>query len=72
MLEIPNNNLKEALWKLQNIFLKKTLTSLIAIFSISLLPQTASAQIGSASVHGIIAAQSQPQAGLEVQAKKYW
>lgn len=48
---------------------KKIFTSVIGILSISLLSHTVSAQIGSASVHGVIAAQSIPQAGLEVQAK---
>jgi len=50
-------------------FSKKILVSLICTASISLLPQTVSAQIGSASVHGVIAAQMVPQQGLEVVAK---
>jgi hypothetical protein len=50
-------------------FSKKILTSFIGAIGLSLLTQTAAAQIGSASVQGIIAAQLQPQPGIEVIAK---
>lgn len=50
-------------------FSKKILTSFIGAIGLSLLTQTAAAQIGSASIQGIIAAQLQPQPGVEVIAK---
>ncbi|GGY67669.1 membrane protein [Cellvibrio zantedeschiae] len=50
-------------------FTKKILTSFIGAFSLSLLAHTASAQIGSASVQGMIASHLQPQPGIEVIAK---
>lgn len=53
----------------QTQFSKKILTSFIGAIGLSLLTQTAAAQIGSASVQGIIAAQLQPQPGVEVIAK---
>jgi len=50
-------------------FPKKILSALIGAISFSLLAHTASAQIGSASVQGIIAAHMLPQPGIEVIAK---
>lgn len=50
-------------------FSKKILTSFIGALSLSLLAQTAFAQIGSASVQGMIASHLQPQPGVEVIAK---
>lgn len=50
-------------------FPKKILTSLIGAVGISLLAHTAAAQIGSASVQGIIASHMLPQPGIEVIAK---
>lgn len=50
-------------------FPKKILTSLIGAVGLSLLAHTAAAQIGSASVQGIIASHMLPQPGIEVIAK---
>lgn len=50
-------------------FSKKILTSFIGALGLSLLAQTAAAQIGSASVQGMIASHLQPQPGIEVIAK---
>ncbi|RYG18632.1 MAG: TonB-dependent receptor, partial [Chitinophagaceae bacterium] len=50
-------------------FSKKILTSIICGLSLTVLTQTAGAQIGSSNVHGVVALQEQPQAGLEVIAK---
>jgi outer membrane receptor protein involved in Fe transport len=50
-------------------FSKKILTSFIGAFGLSLLAQSAAAQIGSASVQGMIASHLQPQPGIEVVAK---
>ena len=50
-------------------FSKKYLTSLISSITLTALAHTAVAQIGSASVQGVVASQAQPQAGLEVTAK---
>jgi len=50
-------------------FSKKILTSFISVLGLSLLTHTAAAQIGSASVQGIIASHLQPQPGIEVVAK---
>lgn len=50
-------------------FPRKILTTFICTAGISLFAQTVSAQIGGASVYGVIAAQTVPQQGLEVVAK---
>lgn len=50
-------------------FSKKILTSFIGAASLSLLAHTTVAQIGSASVQGIIASHMLPQPGIEVSAK---
>jgi outer membrane receptor protein involved in Fe transport len=50
-------------------FPKKILTSFIGAVSLSILAHTAFAQIGSASVQGIIASHMLPQPGIEVIAK---
>ncbi|RYY76026.1 MAG: TonB-dependent receptor [Gammaproteobacteria bacterium] len=50
-------------------FTKKNLTSLISSITLAALAHTAVAQIGSASVQGVVASHTQPQQGLEVTAK---
>ncbi|RYY01696.1 MAG: TonB-dependent receptor [Gammaproteobacteria bacterium] len=50
-------------------FSKKSLTSLISAITLSALAQYSVAQIGSASVQGIIASHMLPQPGIEVTAK---
>lgn len=50
-------------------FAKKILTSVICGLSLSVLTQTAGAQIGSATLHGVVALHELPQPGLEVIAK---
>ena len=50
-------------------FSKKTLTSIIGSLTLGALAHTAVAQIGSASVQGVVASHSQPQPGIEVTAK---
>lgn len=59
--------MKSTLHQIQ--FSKKILTSFIGAIGLSLAAQTAVAQIGSASVQGIIASHMQPQPGIEVIAK---
>jgi outer membrane receptor protein involved in Fe transport len=51
------------------VFSKKILTSFIAATGLALFTQAAIAQIGSASIKGVIAANMLPQPGLEVTAK---